>query len=137
MIIFAFDPLSNLTPSGARDVQSPYESASYTFMYLIIKKYKIRERKVKILPKIEEITVGQVHGNLIKIFRRTQLSFSIRRERMYVNTQQRCVTIIRPTGLSARGSGFLLLKNGIDQPRLNSTVQLGGPLPRVENGNKY
>ena len=31
----------------------------------------------------------------------------------------------------------LLRKNGADQPRLNSVVQLGGPLPRVENGNKY
>ena len=47
-----------------------------------------------------------------------------------------CITI-RPTGLSAQGSGFLRRKNGADQPRLNSVVQLGGPLPRVENGNKY
>ena len=44
---------------------------------------------------------------------------------------------IRPTGLSARGSGFLLLKNGADQQHLNSVAQLGGPLPRIENGNKY
>ena len=46
-------------------------------------------------------------------------------------------TTIHPTGLSAWGSGFLLRKNGADQLRLNSVVQLGGPLPRVENGNKY
>ena len=47
------------------------------------------------------------------------------------------MTTIRPTGLSARGSGFFLRKNGADQPRLNSVAQFGGPLPRVENGNKY
>ena len=32
---------------------------------------------------------------------------------------------IRPRRLSARGSGFLLRKNGADQPRLNSVVQFG------------
>ena len=47
------------------------------------------------------------------------------------------MTTIRPTGLSAQGSGFLLRKNGAEQPRLNSVAQLGGPLPRVENDNKY
>ena len=46
-------------------------------------------------------------------------------------------TTIRPKRLSARGSGFLLRKNGADQQRLNSVVQLGHELPRVENGNKY
>ena len=55
-------------------------------------------------------------------------------DRQGVNTN---LSTIRPTGLSARGSGFLLRKNGADQQRLNSVVQLGGPLPRVENGNKY
>ena len=38
---------------------------------------------------------------------------------------------IRPRRLSARGSGFLLRKNGADQPRLNSVVQLCRALPRV------
>ena len=51
--------------------------------------------------------------------------------------QRSCLATIRPTGLSARGSCFLMRKNGADQPRLNSVAQLGGPLPRVENGNKY
>ena len=36
--------------------------------------------KGKLLPKIEEITGGKAHGNLIKIFLRSQTSFSIRRE---------------------------------------------------------
>ena len=47
------------------------------------------------------------------------------------------LSTIRPTELSERGSGFLLRKNGADQPRLNSVAQLGSPLSRVENGNKY
>ena len=47
------------------------------------------------------------------------------------------LTTIRPRRISARGCGFLLRKNDADQPRLNRIVQLGGPLPRVENGNKY
>ena len=34
--------------------------------------------KWKLLPKIEEIIIGQVHGNLSEIFWRTQPSFSIR-----------------------------------------------------------
>ena len=44
---------------------------------------------------------------------------------------------LRPRRLSARGSSFLLRKNGADQPRLNSVVQFGRTLPHVENGNKY
>ena len=56
--------------------------------------HKIRQRKVKLLPKIEEITVGQAHENLIEIFQWARLSFSIRREQMYVNTPQRVVYII-------------------------------------------
>ena len=44
---------------------------------------------------------------------------------------------LRPRRLSARGSGFLLSKNGADQPRLSNVVQLSRALPRVENGNKY
>ena len=44
---------------------------------------------------------------------------------------------LRPRRLSARGSGFLLTKNGADQSRLSSVVRLRRELPRVENGNKY
>ena len=38
------------------------------------------QNKGKLFSKIEEITVGKAHGNLIKILQQSQPSFSIRRE---------------------------------------------------------
>ena len=42
--------------------------------------FKSTQKKGKLLPIIEKITVGKAHGNLIKIFWWSQPSFSIRRE---------------------------------------------------------
>jgi hypothetical protein len=54
--------------------------------------YKIRERKVRTLTRNWRDHSGKAHehthGNRIKIFWRTQPSFSIRRERMYLSTRQ-------------------------------------------------
>ena len=47
------------------------------------------------------------------------------------------IVTLHPRQFSSRGSGFLLTKNGADQPRLSSVVQLCRALLRVENGDKY
>ena len=46
-------------------------------------------QKLKRLRDYDGQAHEHTHGNKIEIFRRTQLSFSIRRERMYASTRQR------------------------------------------------
>ena len=53
---------------------------------------KLRERKVKTYQELKRSLKDrhtQTHGNCIEIFRQAQLSLSIRREYMFVNTRQR------------------------------------------------
>ena len=61
-------------------------------MYTSPDNYKIRERKGKTLTKNwkdhQRKGTHKTHGDLIKIFWWSQMSFSIRREWMYVNTRQ-------------------------------------------------
>ena len=70
-----------------RILQQIWMKVSISYSIIII-----TQNKGKLLPKIEEITVGQAHENLIEIFQWIRPSFSIRRERMYVNTRQRLIT---------------------------------------------